>query len=229
MKYTHKIIFYLISIPILVFTFIGPFLPLIISHRSDWWEARIFVFLCVLSFILGRSFAAPGLPSERIRFMTHENAKAWDKIFVPLIMICIGLVPLVAGIDSLYNWSPIFGLQIKILSLLVMIAGSTLTTYAIIENRYFSSVVRIQHDRGHQVISSGPYRWIRHPGYTGIILTYITVPFFLDSIWSIIPALFLTIILVIRTTLEDKTLQDELKGYREYAKRVQYRLFPGLW
>ena len=110
-----------------------------------------------------------------------------------------------------------------------MITGLALSTYAIIENRYFSSVVRIQHDRGHHVISSGPYRWIRHPGYTGIILTYITVPFFLDSIWSIIPALFLTIILVIRTTMEDKTLQDELEGYLEYAKRVQYRLFPGIW
>ena len=130
--------------------------------------------------------------------MTHENAKAWDKIFVPLIGICIGFVPLVVGIGSLYNWSPIFDLQIKLLSLLVMIAGSALATYAIIENRFFSSVVRIQHDRGHQVISSGPYRWIRHPGYTGIILTYTTVPFLLDSIWAMIPALFLTGILVKR-------------------------------
>ena len=97
------------------------------------------------------------------------------------------------------------------------------------ENRFFSSMVRIQTERGHQVISTGPYRWIRHPGYTGALLLYLATPIFLDSRWAFLPALFLTIVLLIRTNLEDKVLQNELEGYREYAKRVRYRLLPGVW
>jgi protein-S-isoprenylcysteine O-methyltransferase Ste14 len=90
-------------------------------------------------------------------------------------------------------------------------------------------MVRIQTDRGHQVVSSGPYRWIRHPGYAGALLTYLTTPLFLDSGWSFLPTVFIMILLVIRTALEDRTLQKELPGYAEYARRVQYRLLPGIW
>ena len=98
-----------------------------------------------------------------------------------------------------------------------------------IENRFFFGMVRIQTDRGHEVVSSGPYRWLRHPGYAGGLLTYLATPFFLDSIWAFLPVLFLTVALVIRTRLEDRTLQNELEGYREYAGRVRYRLLPGVW
>jgi protein-S-isoprenylcysteine O-methyltransferase Ste14 len=90
-------------------------------------------------------------------------------------------------------------------------------------------MVRIQTDRGHQVVSSGPYRWIRHPGYAGGLLAYLATPFFLDSAWAFLPMAFLTIALVIRTELEDRTLQDQLAGYRDYVKQVRYRLLPGIW
>ena len=90
-------------------------------------------------------------------------------------------------------------------------------------------MVRIQTERGHQVISTGPYRWVRHPGYAGALITYLATPFFLDSIWALLPALFLMVVLVVRTSLEDRTLQEELTGYREYAGRVRFRLLPGVW
>jgi protein-S-isoprenylcysteine O-methyltransferase Ste14 len=90
-------------------------------------------------------------------------------------------------------------------------------------------MVRIQTERGHQVVSTGPYRWMRHPGYAGALLAYLATPFFLDSQWAILPAIFISIVLVIRTSLEDRTLQEELPGYREYAGRVHYRLLPGVW
>lgn len=90
-------------------------------------------------------------------------------------------------------------------------------------------MVRIQIERGHQVVSSGPYRWIRHPGYAGAILTYLATPLLLDSRWAFLPAIFLIVVLIIRTVLEDKTLQAELTGYGDYAKQVRYRLFPGVW
>ncbi len=109
------------------------------------------------------------------------------------------------------------------------LAGFALGSYALIENRFFSGMVRIQTDRGHKVISSGPYAWIRHPGYTGALVSYIAAPVLLDAVWAFIPAILLSIVLVIRTHLEDETLQDRLVGYREYAEQVRFRLFPGIW
>jgi protein-S-isoprenylcysteine O-methyltransferase Ste14 len=86
-----------------------------------------------------------------------------------------------------------------------------------------------QTERGHHVVASGPYGWIRHPGYAGALLTYLATPFFLDSRWALLPAMFITIVLIVRTSLEDKTLQNELEGYRSYAEQVRYRFLPGVW
>jgi len=140
-----------------------------------------------------------------------------------------GLIPLVAGLDALCDWSLTFSLPVKIVSLVMIVVGYALGSYALIENRYFSGMVRIQDDRGHHVVSSGPYRWIRHPGYAGALLTYLGTPVFLDALWAFLPVVFMTIVLVIRTELEDTTLQDRLEGYRDYAQRVRYRLLPGIW
>ena len=112
---------------------------------------------------------------------------------------------------------------------MIILTGFALGTYALVENRFFSSVVRIQTDRGHQVVSSGPYRWMRHPGYTGGILTYLATPIFLDSNWAFLASLVITILLIVRTALEDRTLQTELEGYNEYAEEVRFRLLPGVW
>jgi protein-S-isoprenylcysteine O-methyltransferase Ste14 len=138
-------------------------------------------------------------------------------------------VPLIAGLDALFGWSPPFSLPLKILSLVIILAGYALGSYALIENRFFSGMVRIQADRGHQVVTSGPYRWMRHPGYAGALLAYLATPLFLDSGWAFLPAVLIVIVLIIRTRLEDRALQDELEGYAEYAKRVRYRLLPGVW
>jgi protein-S-isoprenylcysteine O-methyltransferase Ste14 len=99
----------------------------------------------------------------------------------------------------------------------------------LVENRFFSGMVRIQTDRGHRVVSTGPYRWIRHPGYAGALLTYLSTPVFLGSRWAFLPVVLVTVVLVIRTSLEDTALQEELDGYREYATQVRYRLIPGVW
>jgi len=204
----------------------------LISWRWDWWEAWVYAVICILGFAISRALAArrhPDLLAERARFMQHENAKPWDKLLAPLIGFGGGLIPLAAGLDARFHWSPTFSLPVKTLSLVIILAGYALASYALIENRFFSGMVRIQTDRGHQVVSSGPYRWMRHPGYAGGLLSYLATPFFLDSLWAFLPAAFLTIVLVIRTDWEDRTLQDELEGYRDYAKRVRYRLLPGVW
>ena len=139
------------------------------------------------------------------------------------------MILLVAGLDALFDWSPPFSIPAKIIALVIILAGNALGSYALFENRFFSGIVRIQTERGHQVISTGPYRWMRHPGYAGVLLLYLATPIFLDSRWAFLPALFLTVVLLIRTNLEDKALQNELEGYWAYANRVRYRLLPGVW
>jgi len=216
----------------LFFVVVVPFLPLLISWRWDWWEAWAYAIIGILGFAISRVLAArrhPDLLAERARFLQHENAKPWDKLVAPLVGLGGGLVPLVAGLDALFDWSPTFSLPVKIVSLAIILAGYALGSYALIENRFFSGMVYIQTDRGHQVVSSGPYRWMRHPGYAGALLTYLATPLFLDSRWAFLPTVFITILLVIRTALEDRVLQDELAGYRDYVRRVRYRLLPGVW
>ena len=98
-----------------------------------------------------------------------------------------------------------------------------------VANAFFVATVRIQTDRNQMVISSGPYRYVRHPGYAGTILLHLAMPFMLNSLWALIPAGLIVLVLIVRTALEDKTLHDELLGYKEYAARVRYRLLPGVW
>jgi protein-S-isoprenylcysteine O-methyltransferase Ste14 len=232
MNHRSKIISPRVIIQMLFFIVLIPFLPLLISMRWDWWEAWVYAIICILGFAISRMIAArrhPDLIVERARFLRHENAQSWDKLLAPLVGLGGGLIPLAAGLDARFDWSPSFGLPVKIVALALILAGFSLGSYALIENRYFSGMVRIQTDRGHQVVSSGPYRWMRHPGYAGALLTYLATPVFLDAVWAFLPVLFITIVLLIRTELEDQTLQTELDGYRDYARRVHYHLFPGVW
>lgn len=209
-----------------------PFLPLLISRHWDWWEAWVYAIVFILGFVVSRALAArrhPDLLAERARFTQHEDAKPWDRWLAPLVAVGSGLILLVAGLDALLGWSTPFTLPLKSAALAAILAGYALGTYALIENRFFSGLVRIQTERGHYVVSTSPYRWVRHPGYAGTFLAYLATPIFLDSLWAFVPAVVISIVLLIRTALEDNTLQDELPGYREYAGRVRYRLLPGVW
>lgn len=217
---------------VLLFVVVVPCLPLLISWRWDWWEAWAYAVICVLGFGISRGLSArrhPDLLAERARSLQHEDVQPWDKVLAPLVGLGGGLIPLVAGLDARWGWSPGFNMAARTAALVIILAGYALGSYALIENRFFSGVVRIQADRDHHVVSSGPYRWMRHPGYAGALLTYLATPVFLDARWAFLPAVFLTIALVIRTKLEDTTLQDQLAGYREYAARVRHRLLPGIW
>lgn len=221
-----------VVILLLIFVVIVPFLPLLISRQWDWVEAWMYGFISIFGFIISRWLAArrhPDLIAERARFLDQEDAKPWDKVLSPIVGLGGALVPLVAGLDALYGWSQPFSLTAKILALLVILASYAMGAYALMANRFFSGMVRIQSERGHQVVSSGPYRWMRHPGYVGAMLTYLATPVFLDARWAFVPAILLCVVLVVRTSLEDKTLQEELPGYADYAQRVRYRLIPGIW
>jgi protein-S-isoprenylcysteine O-methyltransferase Ste14 len=228
----RRILTPLVLLQVLLFVVLVPFLPLLLSGRWKWWEAWAYAGVTILGFVLSRFLAArrhPDILAERARFMQHEDAKPWDRLLVSLLALASTSILVVAGLDARLGWSTVFGPPVKGVALAVIVAGYALGSYALIENRFFSGMVRIQSDRGHQVVSGGPYRWIRHPGYAGGLLTYLATPFLLDSSWAVIPAVLTAMVLLLRTRLEDTTLRSELPGYSDYARRVRFRILPGIW
>jgi protein-S-isoprenylcysteine O-methyltransferase Ste14 len=168
--------------------------------------------------------------AERDQAEKSPGVKPWDKVLAPLMAISISFpLIIVAGLDHRHGWSPVFPVWLNILGLVLIAAGYAFAAWALAGNHFFSSMVRIQTERGHVVCDSGPYRIVRHPGYAGNILPLPGIALALGSTWALIPAAVALIIAVIRTALEDRTLQDELSGYRDYARRVRYRLIPGIY
>jgi len=213
-----------LSIPLVLFVCGGDF---------GWWQAWVYSLLIFAAGMGGRILAErrhPGLTAERQNIKSVQEAKAWDKVLAPLMALSVGFpLVIVAGLDHRFGWSPVFPLWLIMLGIFLIVLGYAFAVWALMENRYFSSVVRIQTDRGHVVCDSGPYRIIRHPGYAGNILAPLGIVLALSSLWTLIPAAVALVIAVIRTALEDQTLQEELPGYKEYARRVRYRLFPGIY
>ena len=210
-----------------------PLILLICGGDLGWWQAWIYSLLIVAAGIGGRLWAEhrhPGLMAERQNIENIQNAKTWDKVLAPLMALSVGYpMVVVAGLDHRYDWSSEFPLWFITLGFILILLGYAFATWALAENRFFSSVVRIQADRGHVVCDSGPYRFVRHPGYAGNILALFGIVLALGSVWTLIPATFASIVAVIRTALEDQTLQEELPGYRDYALRVRYRLIPWIY
>lgn len=171
----------------------------------------------------------PELIAERGGSSQNEGIKAWDKVLMPLGVIVGVIMLIVAGLDKRFEWSPELPLWLHVTGFALTALGYSLGTWATGVNRFFSAVVRIQRDRGHTVVSSGPYRYIRHPGYAGSAVSSFATPLLLGSLWALIPAALAVCHLIIRTVLEDRTLQAELKGYPDYAADVRFRLLPGVW
>jgi protein-S-isoprenylcysteine O-methyltransferase Ste14 len=210
-----------------------PLVLLVCGGDLGWWEAWGYTLLIVAAGLGGRIWAErrhPGLLAERQNMEKAQSAKTWDKVLAPLMALSVSFPMLiVAGLDHRFGWSPVFPLWLIVLGFLLISLGYAFAAWALIENRFFSSVVRIQVDRGHVVCNSGPYRIVRHPGYAGNILALLGIVLALSSLWTFIPTAVALIIAVIRTVLEDRTLQDELPGYRDYARRVRYRLIPRIY
>ena len=210
-----------------------PLMLLVCGGNLGWWPAWIYSFLIVVAGIGGRIWAErqhPGLLAERVNFEKVQEAKPWDKVLAPLMAVSLYFpLVIVAGLDHRFGWSPIFPTWLTLLGFILIAWGYAIAAWALVENRFFSSVVRIQTDRGHLVCDTGPYRIVRHPGYAGSMLPLPGMVLALGSVWTLIPAMVALIITVIRTALEDRTLQEELPGYRDYAQRVGYRLMPWIY
>jgi protein-S-isoprenylcysteine O-methyltransferase Ste14 len=203
----------------------------LVSGRADWSRAWIYVGLAVgFSVVTGIILArlSPDLLKERSR--VRKGTKSWDKWLVPFVALVGPLgIWCVAALDVRAHWPPAVPLWWSAAAFAVCVMGLLFTFWAMLTNRFFSATVRIQEERGHVVIDGGPYRYVRHPGYTGALAFSIASPVALGSWLALIPAALLALVLAVRTALEDRTLRAELKGYEAYASRVRYRLAPGLW
>jgi protein-S-isoprenylcysteine O-methyltransferase Ste14 len=210
-----------------------PGILLISGGDTGWWQAWVYALSIVVAGIGSRVWAEkrhPGLMEERGKLGKDQGVKPWDKVLAPLMAVSMTFpLMVVAGLDHRFGWSSVFPAWLTALGLLLIVLGYTFASWAIIENRFFSSVVRIQMDREHAVCDTGPYRVVRHPGYSGNILALPGMVLAFGSLWTIIPVIIALIIAVIRTVLEDNTLMEELPGYPDYARRVRYRLIPGIF
>ena len=159
-----------------------------------------------------------------------SGTKTWDKIILGLSAVTLIITYIVAGLDSgRFHWSPGFHWGINAAGAILILSGEVIFLMAQKQNKFFSSLVRIQTDRGHTVCDTGVYKLIRHPAYFGNIITAIGIPLILGALWGFIPSAVSVLLTIIRTSLEDKTLINELDGYRDYTYKTRYRLLPYIW
>ncbi len=200
------------------------------AGRLDWPAAWAYLGVYVVTVSVNMAILLPRDPEFlAARGQVKEDAKGWDKQLTGLagVFMLLGLV--VPGLDMRFTWSAGFTLPIQLGGLILLALGYALFSWAMLSNAFFETKVRIQTDRGQTVATKGPYQFIRHPGYVGMILQLMGTPFLLGSWWGILPAVIASALFVLRTALEDRTLQNELDGYADYARRVRYRLVPGIW
>ncbi len=217
-------------IQLLVFILIQAAILFLASGRLDWMMAWVYLGVYVGLIAVNAIVLLPRDP-ELIaeRGQIKENAKGWDKTLSGFYTLCGLSILVVSGLDQRLDWSSRLSVAVELVALAIYILGFALASWAMASNRFFSSVVRIQTDRGHTVATGGPYRFVRHPGYVGMMVSALGTTILLGSLWAFIPTVLLIGLVVLRTALEDRTLQNELGGYKEYAGRVRYRLLPGVW
>ena len=193
-------------------------------------KASIFVWVVFGSLVIAGSclwFVNPEVVVARIRF--HRGTKPWDRILLCFFLPAVYAVFIVGALDAgRFHWSAapwwVYGIGYVLFPV-----GVGIFTWAEAVNKFFEITVRLQADRGHKVIDTGPYAIVRHPGYVGFMLFLVGAALGFGSLWALVPAGLASSVLLLRTRWEDQMLQAELPCYKEYAQRIRYRLFPGLW
>jgi protein-S-isoprenylcysteine O-methyltransferase Ste14 len=202
----------------------------LIAGRLDWtgaWVLSFLYFVFLVVFVVWTMRNDPGLMEERSK--RAENVKPWDKVILTIYTIMLGGMLVVAALDAgRFRWSEM-PLILQALGVIGLIPLGLLLLWVTTTNSYLSRYARIQKDRGQQVVTTGPYKYVRHPMYAAVIPFIICVVLILGSWWALIPGGVIGVLFIIRTAMEDRMLQDELPGYKEYAQRVRYRLVPGIW
>lgn len=207
------------------------FLIIFISAgRLDYWQGLVYVSVGIIMTALNYTVLKPdpGLIIERGK--AGEGAKKWDKTILLLSFLVTIAMYVLAGLDSgRYHWSPNFHLGLTIIGIIFTVAGQLFFLIAQKQNKFFSSTVRIQSDRNHTICDTGLYKIVRHPAYLGSVIQAAGFPLLFGSLWSIFPVMLLIVLHIVRTSLEDRTLMDELNGYTDYSRKIRYKIFPYIW
>jgi protein-S-isoprenylcysteine O-methyltransferase Ste14 len=193
---------------------------------AGWWYIGLYVLM-----LAGASFIL--IPNRREvieeRSKGARGGKRWDSWLTQLMIIPSLGTLVISGLDQRWNWTSPLPLWLRLAGGLLFLVGYALVLWAMYANKFFSQVVRIQKERGHVAVTQGPYRFIRHPGYLGMTTSLLGAVFLLDSLYGLVGFIVYLVLIVLRTALEDHTLQAELPGYPEYASHTRFRLVPGLW
>ena len=197
-----------------------------------WPEAWAYLGLWLAGAVVSGSLLVqknPDILKERMRSPMQSQQKRWDR---PLLVAIFGgwaALQIVAGLDAVrYGWSHM-PLWLEIAGALAVVLGIYVFHIVMLENSYASPVVKVDAERGHRVVSSGPYAWVRHPMYAGAILYFLGTALLLGSWYAFAIGIVLIVIIALRAVWEEETLRAELPGYADYASRVKYRLVPGVW
>lgn len=201
------------------------------AGRLDWPLAWLFVLawgLFKLAFIILLRWRNPELIVERAT--RHANTQPYDRWILPIYFVLAFGTIAIAGLDSgRFRWSGEMPISLVIISYIIYLLGNFLAAWAVDANAFFSSESRLQTDRQQTVTRNGPYRFVRHPGYLAAVILWPATGPMLESWWAVLPGLLAALAMFIRTVYEDRMLQAELLGYKEYTQQVRYRLFPGIW
>jgi len=220
-----RLIFKVLSVLLILAVLL--FLP---AGRLNWPQAWIFILTIGIYFLIYVIWGIRKDPEQtQERSQMAENVKRWDKVIVGIYTCLLPTVFITAGFDAgRFGWSstPLF---FQLLGWLGLIMAAALIFWTIRTNTYLSRYARIQDDRGQVVVISGPYHFVRHPMYSGILILFICIGPTLGSLFALIPGIIIDILFIIRTANEDKMLREELEGYLEYTQKVHYRLIPGIW
>ncbi len=198
------------------------------AGRWNYWYGWVYFLLWIYVELFTWLIVPSELIQERIK--PGPGTKKWDYVFLAFFLPLTYIIPLTAALDGgRHHWTDDFPIWVNAVAFVVILLGYSLMILSLWKNRFFSTTVRIQKERGHYVIDKGPYAFIRHPGYAGVIVSSFGIAIALNSLWALIPTGLYAIAFIIRTYLEDVTLQKELPGYADYAARVRYRLIPRIW
>jgi protein-S-isoprenylcysteine O-methyltransferase Ste14 len=195
-----------------------------------WFRGWLFLFVLVVASIVGTLYLRRVNPEViAARINRREGTRRRDRYLGVIFLTTVMAIPILAALDDgRFHWLPV-PWWVCLLGYALLIAGLAGMTWAQSVNKFFEATVRIQTERGHQVIDSGPYAVVRHPGYAAGYLLFVGMPLALGSVWALVPVILLCPLLVLRTVWEDRMLRGGLAGYRQYAQRVRYRLVPGVW
>lgn len=206
------------------------FILFLSAGRIDWIWAWVFLGIYLVSATMNGFFLIRIRPETIVERGKAKLEKTWDKWiggFWSLFQFMA--IPVIAGLDARFGWTVGLNPNWQISGAIVFALCLELFSWAMIANAYFSTVARVQEERGQTVCKTGPYRFVRHPGYLGAILQSLAIPLLLGSIWALVPGVIAATLMIARTVFEDRMLQEELPGYRGYTHEVRYRLLPGVW